>query len=274
MPVLYIVATPIGNMEDMTLRAVRVLKEVGLIAAEDTRKTKNLLNKYSINTPLTSYYEHNKLSKLDGILQTLEIKDVALVSSAGMPGISDPGYELVKAALQKKYKVVPVPGASAITAALAASGLPTDSFLFLGFLPPRQAARRRALQKHADIASTLITLEAPHRLRDTLDDMLATLGDRQIAVCRELTKIHEEIFRGAIAEALAYFVFPRGEFTLVIEGKKESTALLVTDEIKKQLKELKQSGSSARTAIGQIMSQTKLNRKELYQAWLRQDKAE
>ncbi len=274
MPVLYIIATPIGNMEDMTLRAVRVLKEVGLIAAEDTRKTKNLLNKYGINTPLTSYYEHNKLSKLNDILLTLEIKDVALVSSAGMPGISDPGYELVKAALQKKYKVVPVPGASAITAALAASGLPTDNFLFLGFLPPRQAARRRALQNHCDITSTLITLEAPHRLRDSLDDMLATLGDRQIAVCRELTKIHEEIFRGTITEALAYFVSPRGEFTLVLEGKKENTAPLITDEINKKLKELKQSGISARTAIGQLMSQTKLNRKELYQAWLRQGETE
>ncbi|MDD5190393.1 MAG: 16S rRNA (cytidine(1402)-2'-O)-methyltransferase [Dehalococcoidales bacterium] len=274
MPILYIVATPIGNMEDITLRALRVLKEVDLIAAEDTRKTKNLLHKYGITKPLTSYYEHNKLSKLDEILHTLETRDVALVSSAGMPGISDPGYELVKAAVKNNVKIVPVPGASAIAAALAVSGLPTDSFLFLGFLPPRQAARRRFLQQYASVTSTMIFLEAPHRLRETLEDILLVFGERNAAVCRELTKIHEEIYRSSLTQALEYFQTPRGEFTLVIGGKSEEASPHVTEDIEKQLQRLKQNGVSARTAIAQLMSQSKLNRKELYQAWLRQNKAE
>lgn len=270
MPVLYIVATPIGNLEDITLRALRILKEVGLIAAEDTRKTRNLLNHYGIATPLTSYYEHNKIYKLEFILSSLETVDVALVSSAGMPGVSDPGYELVKAALQRNYTVVPVPGASAVISALAVSGLPTDSFLFLGFLPPRQTARRRFLQKYIDVESTLITLEAPHRLRETLEDMIVVFGERQIAVCRELTKMHEEIYLGTLTEALAHFLIPRGEFTMVIAGKKEDAAPQVKNDIEKQLRVLKQSGVSAKTAISQLMTHSKLNRKELYQAWLRQ----
>jgi len=274
MPVLYIVATPIGNLEDITLRALRVLGEVGLIAAEDTRKTKILLNKYGIATPLTSYYEYNKLSKLDEILKALEKKDVALVSSAGMPGISDPGYELVKAALKYNYNVVPLPGASAVVSALAVSGLPTDSFLFLGFLPPRSAARRRLLAKNAENTSTLVALEAPHRLRATLADMLEILGDRQIAVCRELTKIHEEIYRGSVAAALAYFQNPRGEFTLVIAGKKEPEKETVTEDIEKQIRQLKRSGASAKTAIEQLMTGSRLTRKEIYRAWLRQSQSE
>jgi len=199
---------------------------------------------------------------------------VALVSSAGMPGISDPGYELVKAALKYNYRVVPVPGASAVISALAVSGLPTDSFLFLGFLPPRSAARRRLLEKHAEVASTLVLLEAPHRLRATLAEMREVLGDRQIAACRELTKIHEEIFRGSIAAALDYFQNPRGEFTLVVAGKKEAGKETVTEDIEKQIRRLKQSGISAKTAIGQLMAGTRLTRKELYRAWLRQSQSE
>jgi len=274
MPVLYIVATPIGNMEDITLRALRVLKEVDLIAAEDTRKTRNLLNRYDITTPLTSYYEHNKLSKLTDILATLENKDVALVSSAGMPGISDPGYELVKAALEKDIKVVPIPGTSAVTTALAISGLPTDHFLFCAFLPARTAARRRFLQNHNEVTSTFVFLEAPHRLRETLQDMLALLGDRRIAACRELTKIHEEVYRGTISEALGHFQNPRGEFTLVVQGQLEESTPEITETVEKQLLLLKKSGLSAKTAIGQLMAGGKFNRKELYQAWLRQNKAE
>jgi 16S rRNA (cytidine1402-2'-O)-methyltransferase len=273
MPVLYVVATPIGNMEDISLRALRVLKEVGLIAAEDTRKTKNLLNKYGITTPLTSYYEHNKLAKMDQILEALEIKDVALVSSAGMPGISDPGYELVKAALEKNVKVVPIPGASVVITALAVSGLPTDSFLFLGFLPARTAARRRFLQKYIEIKNTIVILEAPHRITETLQDILDILGDRRIAACRELTKIHEEIYRGTISEALAHFQNPRGEFTLVIQGGQEDEVPRITADVEQQLKLLRDQGLSAKNAISQLMSGTKLNRKELYQAWLRQNQA-
>jgi 16S rRNA (cytidine1402-2'-O)-methyltransferase len=164
MPVLYVVATPIGNLEDITLRALRVLREVKLIAAEDTRKTRRLLNAYDIKTPMTSYYEHNKLNKLDYILDYLKEGDVALVSEAGMPGISDPGYELIASASRQNIPVVPVPGPSAITTALAISGLPTDRFIHIGFLPNKAGARRAALQKITNEPATIIILEAPHRL--------------------------------------------------------------------------------------------------------------
>jgi 16S rRNA (cytidine1402-2'-O)-methyltransferase len=164
MPALYVVATPIGNLEDITLRALRVLREVKLIAAEDTRKTRRLLNAYDIKTPMTSYYEHNKLAKLDSILDSLKEIDVALVSEAGMPGISDPGYELIAAAGRRGIPVVPVPGPSAITAALAVSGLPTDRFTYIGFLPGKSGARRRTLESIVNEPGTIIALEAPHRL--------------------------------------------------------------------------------------------------------------
>jgi len=271
MPVLYVVATPIGNMEDITLRALKVLKDVGLIAAEDTRKTRNLLNRYGITTPLTSYFEHNKLSKLTDILAALGNKDMALVSSAGMPGISDPGYELIKAALENGIKVVPIPGASAVTTALAVSGLPTDNFLFCGFLPARTTARRHFLRDRSEITSTLIILEAPHRIRETLEDMLAVLGDRRIAACRELTKIHEEIYRGTISEALTHFQNPRGEFTLVVQGQLEESTPEITENVEKQLHLMKKSGLSAKTAISKLMAAGKYNHKDLYRAWLRQN---
>ena len=274
MPVLYVVATPIGNLEDVTLRAVRILGTVDLIAAEDTRKTRLLLNKYGIKTPMTSYYEHNKLMKLEVILETLLEKDVALVSSAGMPGISDPGYELVKAAISRHIKVVPVPGASAVTAILAVAGLPTDAFTFSGFLPPRAAARRRYLEKFAVLTMTQVFMEAPHRLRRTLTDMLEICGNREIAVGRELTKIYEEVFRGDIAGALAHFQNPRGEFMIVLAGKKENGKTAINEDIVARIKQLKRDGWSARDAIDRLMGETNSSRKELYQAWLRQKKAE
>ena len=176
MPTLYLVATPIGNLEDITLRALRVLKECTLIAAEDTRKTQRLTARYDIHTPLTSYYEHNKLGKLDAILAALDRGDVAVVSEAGMPGISDPGYELVRAAVERGITVVPLPGASAPVAALTASGLPTDRFLYLGFLPRRAGERRRALTELRTFPHTMIAFEAPHRLADALADIGAILG--------------------------------------------------------------------------------------------------
>ena len=218
---LYVVATPIGNLEDITLRALRIMREVNLIAAEDTRKTRRLLAAYEIKTPMTSYHEHNKLTKLDYILNCLENGDVALVSSAGMPGISDPGYELIIAAHQRNIPVVPVPGASAVMTALAVSGLPTDRFIYLGFLPGKGAERRRRLESVAGETGTVIAFEAPHRLKAALKDMLLVLGDREVAVCRELTKIHEEVFRGTVSQAVARFTEPRGEFTLVIAGEQE-----------------------------------------------------
>ncbi|MDP2954543.1 MAG: 16S rRNA (cytidine(1402)-2'-O)-methyltransferase, partial [Chloroflexota bacterium] len=218
MATLYIVATPIGNLEDITLRAIRVLGEVGLIAAEDTRTTRKLLSRYSIKTPLTSYHDHNKESKLPYLLRVLQEKDMALVSDAGMPGISDPGYELVVKAVEEGIQVVPVPGPSAVTTALAISGLPTDQFVYLGYLPRRRGQRRLALQEVSGESRTLVIFEAPHRLRDSMEDIRAVLGDRRLAVCRELTKVYEEVFRGTVSQALEHFTEPRGEFTLVIAG--------------------------------------------------------
>ncbi len=218
---LYLVATPIGNLEDMTLRALRVLKEVSLVAAEDTRSAHHLLAHFGITTPLTSYYEHNKIRKLQAILDALEQGDVAVISEAGMPGLSDPGYELVRAALEHDIRVVPIPGPSALTAALVASGLPTDQFVYLGFLPRQKSARRKLLKSVAEEQRTLVAYEAPHRMRQALDDMADILGDRAIAIARELTKLYEEFFRGTVEQARERFRTrePRGEFTLVIAGK-------------------------------------------------------
>jgi 16S rRNA (cytidine1402-2'-O)-methyltransferase len=220
MSTLYLVATPIGNLEDISARALRVLGEVGLIAAEDTRHTARLLQHYGIQTPCLSYHEHNKLVRLERVLAALEAGDVALVSDAGTPALNDPGYELVRAALGAGHAVSPLPGACAPVAALVASGLPTDTFLYLGYLPRRPAERQRLLQSIATLPYTLIFLETPHRLLDGLADLVALLGDRQVAVGRELTKLHEEIFRGSLSQALAHFTTqpPRGEFTLVLAG--------------------------------------------------------
>jgi 16S rRNA (cytidine1402-2'-O)-methyltransferase len=216
-----LVATPIGNLEDISARALRILGEARLVAAEDTRHTIKLLNHYSIRTRLVSYHEHNKLSRVDQILSELEQGDVALVSDAGTPALNDPGYELVRAALQAGYSVSPIPGASAPLAALVASGLPTDAFLYLGYLPRQVGERRAAIQAVADLAYTLIFLESPHRLLDTLADLEQILGDRPAAVARELTKLHEEILRLSLSQARAHFEVhpPRGEFTLVVGGQ-------------------------------------------------------
>lgn len=268
MPTLYVVATPIGNLEDISLRALRVLREVKLIAAEDTRKTRRLLTTYNIKTPMTSYYEHNKQTKLDYILSCLEEGDIALVSEAGMPGISDPGYELIVAASQQNITVVPVPGPSAVTTALAVSGLPTDRFTYIGFLPHRANARRRALESVAGEIGTIIALESPHRLLAALDDILLTLGDRRIVACRELTKLHEEVFRGTVSEAIKHFTEPRGEFTLVIEGKGAKNKPQLAEAVERKLLQMCRSGTTAKEAIAMVGGETGLSRKELYQAWL------
>jgi 16S rRNA (cytidine1402-2'-O)-methyltransferase len=272
MPILYIVATPIGNMEDITLRALRVLREAKLIAAEDTRKTRRLLNAYNIKTPMTSYYEHNKLTKLDYIVNCVKEGDVALVSEAGMPGISDPGYELIAAAGRQNIPVVPVPGPSAITTALAVSGLPTDRFVYIGFLPNKAGARRRDLESVKDETGTIIILETPHRLAVALADILDILGDRRIAVCRELTKLYEEVFRGTVSEAISHFSEPRGEFTLVIEGKVTEDKPRLTESIEKQLQQMYMAGATAKEAVAAMAGETGLKKKELYQTWLRLDK--
>src|SRR5215510_6579498 len=194
MGTLYLVATPIGNLEDISARALRILREASLIAAEDTRHTGKLLKHFEIETPLTSYFEHNKLNKLDFILEKLSQGDVALVSDAGTPAINDPGYELVKAALASNFDVRPVPGPSAPISALTVSGLPTDSFLYLGYLSHKKNERKKNLGQVSDLTHTLIFLESPHRLLDSLEDILGTLGNRQICIAREMTKLYEEYF--------------------------------------------------------------------------------
>ena len=268
MPTLYIVATPIGNLEDMTFRAVRILKEVALIASEDTRTTRCLLSRYEIKTPLTSYFEHNKKAKLDYLLSKLDEGDLALVSEAGMPGISDPGYELVVAAQQRGILVVPIPGASAFISALAVSGLPTDACHYLGFLPRKAGDRKKQLESVAAERVTLAAYEAPHRLIEALHDILSVLGNRRLAVCRELTKMHEEVFRGTVEEALDHFTEPRGEITLVIEGCMSGAAQPETGEVSARLKKMKQSGATAREAVAQVASETGISRRELYRLWL------
>src|SRR5688572_30933165 len=204
MGTLYLVATPIGNLEDISARALRILRESKLIAAEDTRHTKILLDHFNIKTPYTSYFEHNKLNKLDLILEKLSQGDVALVSDAGTPAINDPGYELVKAALASNFDVRPVPGPSSPISALTVSGLPTDSFLYLGYLPHKKNERRKSLEQVSGQPYTLIFLESPHRLLDSLEDILETIGNRQICIAREMTKMYEEYFRGNITDGIVY----------------------------------------------------------------------
>ncbi len=221
MGTLYLVSTPIGNLEDISLRALRVLKEVSLIASEDTRQTRKLLARYAIPTRQVSYHEHSRPSRLASLLETLDSGDVALVSDAGTPSLSDPGFDLVRSAWSRGHTVRPIPGASAPLAALVASGLSSDSFLFFGYLPRLRAERRKVLEAYAGQPATLVCFEVPHRLRSALADLEAILGsDREAAACRELTKLHEEIRRGTLAELGRHFeaTEPRGEFTLVISG--------------------------------------------------------
>ncbi|MGA7935671.1 MAG: 16S rRNA (cytidine(1402)-2'-O)-methyltransferase, partial [Kovacikia sp.] len=218
---LYIVGTPIGNLEDMTFRAVRILQAVDFIAAEDTRHTGKLLHHFQIGTPQISYHDHNRHSRTPELLERLrQGKAIALVTDAGMPGISDPGYELVRDCVEAGISVVPIPGPSAAIAALTASGLPSDRFIFEGFLPAKPQLRRARLEILKTESRTLIFYEAPHRLRQTLQDLVALGDDRKIVLARELTKLHEEIWRGTIAEAIAHYGdrSPQGEFTLVITG--------------------------------------------------------
>jgi 16S rRNA (cytidine1402-2'-O)-methyltransferase len=264
---LYLVPTPIGNLEDITLRALRVLREVDLIAAEDTRVTGRLLAHFEIATPLTSYHEHSKLTKLDTILEALESGDVALVSDAGTPGLSDPGYELIQAALGRGVRVIPLPGPSALLPALVASGLPTDRFLYLGFLPRRKAARRSAIEAVREVPHTLALFEAPHRLLDTLSDLGEILGERQVAVARELTKLHEEIWRGTLGAALAHFGEhpPRGEITLVVAGTSPADAARWTEaEVRAALAERLAQGESPSAAARTVAKASGWPRKAVY----------
>lgn len=272
-PALYVVATPIGNLEDISLRALRLLSQVGLIAAEDTRATRQLLNAYDIKTRLTSYHEHNKRAKLGYLLDCLKEKEVALVSEAGMPGLSDPGYELIAAAIERGIRVVPVPGASAVITAVVVSGLPAGQFVYLGFLPRRRGQRQSLLKSVADEPRTMVAFEAPHRLLETLEDALEVLGDRKLAACRELTKVHEEIFRGRLSEAMAHFAQPRGEFTLVVEGKTKEKPE-VDEQIEAELRKFRRQGVGAKEATARLSEASGVSKKKLYQAWLRLSKGD
>ena len=267
MGILYLVATPIGNLEDMSPRAIRILHEVSLIAAEETRHTSQLLNHFEIETPLTSYFEHNKLHKLDFILDKLSTGDVALVSDAGTPAINDPGYELVRAALVSGFDVLPVPGPTAPIAALAVSGLPTDSFLYLGYLPHKKGERRKLLGHVSNVTYTLIFLESPHRIVESLEELLFSLGDRRICVAREMTKMFEEYWRGTLGGAVEYFKSQpaRGEFTLVVEGKPEEEKTKWTEEeLKKAIQGELKGEKSTKDISASLAESSGWSKKDVY----------
>jgi 16S rRNA (cytidine1402-2'-O)-methyltransferase len=269
---LYIVATPIGNLEDITLRAVRVLKEVDLIAAEDTRHTRHLLDRYNIETQLTSYHDHNKEEKAPVLVaRLLEGKNVALVSDAGTPGISDPGYFLINLAVDQKVPVVPIPGATAAIAALSVSGLPTDSFVFEGFLPAKHTARLNKLQKLFKEERTIIFYEAPHKILKTVEDLLSVFGDRRAVITRELTKIHEEAIRGTLSEVLKHLQTNsiKGEFTIIVHGYSAEPQKqdIDTTEYLKNL--MLHRGLSKKEAIAAAAEELGLPKKEVYKESLK-----
>jgi 16S rRNA (cytidine1402-2'-O)-methyltransferase len=265
--VLYIVATPIGNLEDITLRALRMLKEADVIAAEDTRHSQKLLSKYDIHTPLTSYHDHNKEEKAPVLVaKMLDGQTVALISDAGTPGISDPGYFLINLAVDQKIPVVPIPGATAAIAALSISGLPTDSFVFEGFLPSKHTARLKRLEELKTEKRTLVFYEAPHRIIATVQDLLQILGDRKAVVTRELTKVHEEAIRGSMSEVLARLNSgsTKGEFTIILHGVTETPAEQHLDT-KEYLKNLMlHRGLSKKEAIAVASEELGLPKKEVY----------
>lgn len=265
---LYLVATPIGNLEDITLRALRILREVSLIAAEDTRTTRHLLHHYQIVTPVVSYHEFSSPQRLEELVERLQVGDVALVSDAGTPGLSDPGYPLVQEVIRAKIPIVPIPGPTAAIAALVSSGLPTDNYLFLGFLPRRASARRHALSEVANLPYTLVLYESPHRLLGLLEDMKTVLGDRLLCVGRELTKLYEEIWRGTVQEARHYFAAGqiRGEFTLVVGGVPANNSFVWDEEkVRQALQEKMGSGLSHKEASARVANESGWQKREVYE---------
>jgi 16S rRNA (cytidine1402-2'-O)-methyltransferase len=270
---LYLVATPIGNLEDITLRALRVLKEADLIACEDTRQTQKLLQHYAIHKELISYHAHNELTRApELVIQLEEGAQVALVSDAGTPVVSDPGHRLVVLCLRHHIPVVPIPGPSAFVAAMAASGLPTEEFLFVGFLPPRAGARRKKLDALKSEPRALVLYEAPHRLAETLSDAADILGSRHAVVARELTKIHEEFLRGSLSELRdsARARTPRGEITLLIgpavEGEPQAVAAI---SLKRRVEQLEaESGLDRKAALKQAARERGLGKREAYKQLL------
>ena len=270
---LYLVATPIGNLEDLTYRARRILAEVDLIACEDTRHTRHLLVHYGITTRTLSFHEHNEAARTSELLQRLQRgEDVALVSDAGTPAVSDPGYPLVREAAAAGISVVSVPGPSAVMAALTVSGLPPDRFVFLGFLPRRLGERRRALEAAAALPWTLVFFEAPHRITAVLEDIEAVLGDRRVALARELTKKFEEVFRGTVADALGHLRAhtPRGEFTIVVEGTGETGKQKEGEaDAGERMRALLDAGLPPAEAVQDVMRTAGLTRRQAYDLMLR-----
>ncbi len=264
---LYIVATPIGNLEDITFRALRILKEADIIAAEDTRHTQKLLNKYEIDTPLTSYHDHNKDEKAPILVaRLLDGKNIALVSDAGTPGISDPGYVLINLAVDQQIPVVPVPGATAAITALSISGLPTDSFRFAGFLPQKHGARHARLHVLAKEECTIIFYEAPHKILRTISELLEIFGDRRAVVTRELTKIHEQILRGTLSEILAQLEKGplKGEFTVLVHGSSAEPHKQIVSTVEYLKDLMTQRGLTKKEAIAAAADDLGLPKKEVY----------
>ncbi|MFZ5823475.1 MAG: 16S rRNA (cytidine(1402)-2'-O)-methyltransferase [Bacillota bacterium] len=276
MGTLYIVGTPIGNLEDITQRALRILREAAVIACEDTRQTRKLLHHFAIHTPTVSYHEHNKQTSGPALLRRLEAgEDVALVTDAGMPGISDPGEDLVRLAVEAGITVVPVPGPAAFLTALVASGLPAGSFAFEGFLPTKNRERREALERLKAERRTFILYEAPHRVVETLENLRDALGERPMVAARELTKLHEEFVRGTPGELLRHFEErqPRGEFVLVIQGappeeKVVDPADLTPAALARAVAELEQAGVDRKAAMKEVAQRYGLSKRDVYQALL------
>ncbi len=270
---LYLVATPIGNLEDITLRALRVLKEVDLIACEDTRHTRRLLDHYGIDRPTISYHEHNERERAAALLKRLARGEkIALVTDAGTPGISDPAYRVVTAAIEKGIEVIPIPGPTALIAALIASGLPTDAFLFVGFLPSKRQARRKKLEELCAVGETLVIYEAPHRIRETLAVAREVLGERRAVLARELTKLHEQFIRGSLSEISEQLQpqEPRGEMVLVIAGSSDDNLAAeepesLSEEVERLMLE---AGLSRNEALKQVARLRGVSKRVVYQLML------
>jgi 16S rRNA (cytidine1402-2'-O)-methyltransferase len=279
-PGLYIVATPIGNLEDITLRALRVLQDVDLIACEDTRHTQKLLNYFQIETPTQSYHEHNEAARAKELVERIAAGErVALVSDAGMPGISDPGERVIRAAVERGLNVVAIPGASALTSALVASGLPTDSFRFVGFLPPRAGERRSRLEILRDEVNTLVFYEAPHRILEMLTDIARVFGpDRRLVIARELTKVHEEFLRGTVVGVAAELVrrgTTKGEITVIVAGKSpDETVEPPNRDLSQRMRELIDAEKlDEKAALKHVAKEFGLSKSEAYREWQRKKPA-
>ncbi len=266
MGTLFIIGTPIGNLGDLSPRAAELLRTVDLLVAEDTRVTRKLLNHLDATTPCISYHEHSSPERLERVLDALDSGDVAQVTDAGSPTVSDPGSSLVEAAVSRGHNVVAVPGPSAITTALSISGMPGDRFTFLGFLPRKGSERRSVLSAAANETGTLVAFETPQRVLSALEDIGSALGERRIAVCREMTKLHEEVFRGTASEAIQYFSGGRirGEIVLVIEGAPEQTTEVSDETIAESIAHLGRDGLSGRSLVEAVVDATGAQRRRVY----------